>query len=131
MIADSLLKEAFAPWFHDIMQCFDTVTISNDSTTNFKANNIDDDDIPLSSNKNNNSKQVLLQSLKKISNRFINTTTDKALGCYALICRRWYMIRIAQLLSADNHIVVHDSVDTICIAVVNQLKVWNIKRDMH
>ena len=92
MNADGLPKEAFTPWIHDIKQCFNT-TVSNAEDSVRVVDTLVDDNNALDSPDTtaNSSKQALTDSIASISKNFIITTTDKAPGCYALMCKRWYM----------------------------------------
>jgi hypothetical protein len=77
----------------------------------------------------NEHKQLFTASLQKLGRQFIITTTDKATGCYALICKRWYMSKINNKLSTNTYAVCHDSLTTICTGIIEQLQIWNIKID--
>ncbi len=42
--------------------------------------------------------------LKSISNHFVVTTTDKATGSFAIICKRWYAQHLAAALDSDTYV---------------------------
>jgi hypothetical protein len=80
----------------------DETTNKRNYNSNSNSNDNNDTTIPNTDSKNTNSnptsidvanqhKQQLTTSLLKTGRRFVITTTDKATGCYALICKRWYI----------------------------------------
>ena len=42
--------------------------------------------------------------LKSISNHFVITTTDKATGSFAVICKLWYTQHLAAALQSDTYV---------------------------
>jgi hypothetical protein len=117
---DGMPKEAYLHWMHEVAYNYDTII--NDEEC--------DDTTADTTTITNAHKPPLIASLKKLGRQFIITTTDKATGCYALICKRWYMNTIRSKLSTNTYTVCQDNSNTICADITEQLLIWNIKIDL-
>jgi hypothetical protein len=84
----------------------------------------------------NERKQQLTAALQQLGRQFIITTTDKAAGCYAIICKRWYMnklifaLKLQEKLCTSTYSVCNDTLNTLCTNITEQLQQWNIKIEM-
>jgi hypothetical protein len=94
IVTDRMPKEAYLHWMHEISYNYDTI-----------INDEERDDTTVTTTITNEHKALLTASLKKLGRQFIITTTDNATGCYALICKTWYMNTIRSKLSTNTYTV--------------------------
>jgi hypothetical protein len=124
---DGIPKEAYLQWIHEISHYYDTIVTANDDVDMNAVNNTVSKTTDTADKKH---KQLLTAALQKLGRQFIITTTDKAAGCYAVICKRWYMNKVQEKLCTSTYSVCDDTLNTICTNITEQLQKWNIKIDI-